>query len=147
VSTGSSVEKPPRRVAIKGASLRLGEGEEALEGSRCPDCGDTFYPPRTVCLSCYHEGLDRVALSRSGTLHTFTIARLALPGAFVKAPYVIAQVQLPEGVIVPTVLDDVDTESVRIGMELELVIEKAMSDAEGNDVMAFKFRPLKGGAG
>lgn len=146
MSTESSVEKPPQRVTIKGASLRLGKGEEALEGSRCPDCGDTFYPPRTICLSCYHEGLDRVALSRRGTLHTFTIARLALPGAFVKAPYVIAQVELPDGVIIPTVLDDVDPESVKIGMELEIVIEKAMSDAEGNDVMAFKFRPLKGGA-
>ncbi len=53
---------------------------------------------------------------------------------------------MPEGVIIPTVLDDVDTESVQIGMELELVVEKAMSDKEGNDVMAFKFRPLKGGA-
>ena len=146
MSTESSVGKPPQRVAIKGASLRLGEGEEALEGCRCPGCGDTFYPPRAVCLSCYHEGLDRVALSRRGTLHTFTIARMALPGAFVKAPYVIAQVQLEEGVIIPTVLDDVDPESVQIGMELELVIEKAMSDAEGNDVMAFKFRPPEGGA-
>jgi hypothetical protein len=146
VSAESSVERPPQRRAIKGASLRLDEGEEALEGSRCPECGDTFYPPRTVCLNCYHEGLDRVALSRRGTLHTFTIARMALPGAFVKAPYVIAQVKLPEGVIVPTVLDDVDPESVQIGMDLEIVVEKAMSDAEGNDVMAFKFRPLKGGA-
>lgn len=146
MGTESSVEKPPQRVAIKGASLRLGEGEEALEGSRCPDCGDTFYPPRTICLSCYHEGLDRVTLSRRGTLHTFTIARMSLPGAFVKAPYVIAQVQLPEGVIIPTVLDDVDPESVQIGLELELVVEKAKSDAEGNDVMAFKFRPLKEGA-
>ena len=146
MSTESSVEKPPQRVAIKGASLRLGKGEEALEGCRCPDCGDTFYPPRTVCLSCYHEGLDRVTLSGRGTLHTFTIARMTLPGAFVKAPYVIAQVQLPERVIIPTVLDGVDPESVEIGMELEIVIEKAMSDADGNDVMAFKFRPLKGGA-
>ena len=146
MGTESSVEKPPQRVAIKGASLRLGKGEEALVGCRCPDCGDTFYPPRTICLSCYHEGLDRVALSGRGTLHTFTIARMALPGAFVKAPYVIARVQLPEGVIVPTVLDDVDPESVQIGMELEMVVEKVKSDAEGNDVMAFKFRPLKGGA-
>jgi len=146
VATQSSTEKPPRRVVIRGASLRLGDGEDALEGSRCRACGDTFYPPRTICLSCYHEGLDRVALSGHGTLYTFTIARMALPGSFVQAPYVIAQVQLPDGVIIPTVLEDVDPETVKIGLELELVIERAMSDKEGNDVMAFKFRPAKGGA-
>ncbi len=140
-------QAPKKQVAIRGASLRLSPGEEpALEGSRCPQCSDTFYPPRYVCLNCYHEGLDRVALSRRGKLYTFTIARMALPGSFVTAPYVIAQVQLPEGVMVPTVLTDVDPETVRIGLDLELVVQKAMVDPEGNEVMAFKFRPAPSAA-
>jgi uncharacterized protein len=127
---------------MRGASLRLsGEGSPALEGSRCPECGDSFYPPRHVCLNCYHEGLDVVPLSRNGKLYTFTIARMSLPGAIVSAPYVIAQVELPEGVIVPTVLTSVQPESVHIGMALELVVEKASTDAQGNEVYAFKFRP------
>ena len=140
-------QKAPRRVVMKGASLRLPDdlAEAALEGSRCPKCSETFYPPRHVCLACYHEGLDRVALSRKGTLYTFTIGRLAPPRAIVQAPYVIAQVQLPENVIVATVLTDVDPEKVRIGMPLELVVEKATVDADGNEVMAFKFRPGKEG--
>ena len=140
----TSTEATPIRVAMKGAHLRLPPGEEpSLEGSRCPECGDTFYPPRVVCLACYHEGLGRVALSRRGVLYTFTIARMTLPGSLVQAPYVIAQVQLPEGVIVPTVLTGLDPETAKIGMELELAVEKASTDAEGNDVMTFKFRPAK----
>lgn len=139
----SAESATPNRVAIRGAHLRLAPGEEpALEGSRCPDCGDTFYPPRHVCLSCYREGLDRVALSRRGKLHTFTVARMSLPKALVTAPYVIAQVELPEGVIIPTVLTGIEPEEARIGMELELVVEKASTDADGNEVMAFKFRPV-----
>ena len=143
-STETQGRPEARRVPMRGTHLRLpaASGEEpALEGSRCPQCGDTFYPPRHICLSCYHEGLDTVALSNRGVLWTFTIARMAPPGSLATAPYVIAQVQLPEGVVVPTVLTDVDPESVRIGMPLELVVEKALVNAEGNEVMAFKFRP------
>jgi len=137
-------EAPAERtqVPIKGARLRLGESP-ALMGSRCPQCGEHFYPPRYVCLNCYQEGLEEVALSRRGELWTFTIARAALPGTLMTPPYVIAQVRLPEGVHVATVLTDVDPEAVRIGMPLELVVEKASVDTEGNDVMTFKFRPAK----
>lgn len=143
----STEQKAPRRVAMKGAFLRLSGdlAEASLEGSRCPKCSDTFYPPRHVCLNCYHEGVDRVALSRKGTLYTFTIGRLVPPRATVQAPYVIAQVQLPENVIVATVLTDVEPEKVRIGMPLELVVEKALVDADGNEVMTFKFRPAREG--
>ena len=137
-------EAPAERtqVPIKGARLRLGESP-ALMGSRCPQCGEHFYPPRYVCLNCYHEGLEEVALSTRGELYSFTIARVALPGTLMTPPYVIAQVRLPEGVSVATVLTDVDPEAVRIGMPLELVVEKASVDSEGNDVMTFKFRPAK----
>lgn len=143
MTSEASTEAAPARVAMKGAHLILTPGEEALEGSRCPECGESFYPPRVVCLNCYHEGLDTVALSRGGKLFTFTIARMALPGTLVPAPYVIAQVELPEGIHIQTVLTDVDPETVKIGMELELVVEKASVSAEGADVMTFKFRPPK----
>ncbi len=144
----TSDKAPPRRVPMRGAHLRLPEdpGEPpSLEGSRCPGCGAYFYPPRYVCLACYREGLERTALSRRGTVYTFTIGRMAPPKALVQAPYVIAQVELPEGVIVPTVLTDVEPEKVRIGLPVELVVEKATIDAEGNEVMAFKFRPCQEG--
>ena len=131
-----------KQVPLKGARLRLGDSP-ALLGSRCPQCGEHFYPPRYVCLNCYHEGLEEVALSTRGELYTFTIARAALPGTLMTPPYVIAQVRLPEGVSVATVLTDVDPETVRIGMPLELVVEKALVDSEGNDLMTFKFRPAK----
>lgn len=145
-STEAQGRPEVRRVPMRGAHLRLptAPGEEpALEGSRCPQCGETFYPPRIICLNCYHEGLERVALPRRGKLWTFTIARMAPPGSLMTAPYVIAQVELTDGVVVPTVLTDVDPESVRIGMALELVVEKALINAEGNQVMTFKFRPAK----
>jgi hypothetical protein len=140
MSTEASTEK--KQVAIKGARLRLGDSP-ALLGSRCPECGEHFYPPRYVCLNCYHEGLEEVPLSTRGELFTYTVARMGLPGTFAPPPYVIAQVKLPEGVQIATILKDVDPEKVSIGMPLELVVEKSGSDEEGNDVMTFLFRPAK----
>lgn len=141
---GPEASTERKQVPIRGARLRLGDSP-ALLGSRCPDCGEHFYPPRYVCLNCYREGLDEVALSTRGELWTYTIARMALPGSLVAAPYVIAQVRLPEGVQVGTVLTDVDPEAVKIGMPLELTVEKVSTDSDGNDVMTFKFRPVKEG--
>jgi uncharacterized OB-fold protein len=131
-----------KQVPMKGTRLQLGDSP-ALLGSRCPQCGEHFYPPRYVCLNCYHEGLEEVALSTRGELYSFTIARAALPGTLMTPPYVIAQVQLTDGVQVATVLTEIDPEAARIGMALELVVEKASVDSEGNDVMTFKFRPAK----
>ena len=140
MSMEASTER--KQVPIRGARLRLGESP-ALVGSRCPNCGEHFYPPRHVCLNCFQEGLDEVALSTRGELWTYTVARMALPDTLAAAPYVIAQVRLPEGVQVATVLADVDPEAVRIGMPLELVVEKASTDSEGTDVMTFRFRAVK----
>lgn len=140
--------QPGRKVPLRGAYLRFSPSPgdaPALEGSRCSECGEHFYPPREVCLNCSREGLERLALSRRGRLWTYTVARMAPPGALMTPPYIIAQVELPEGVLIQTVLTDIDPASVRIGMPLELVVEKARTDAEGNEVMTFKFRPLKEG--
>ena len=139
---GPEASTEGKQVPLKGARLRLG-GSPALLGSRCPACGEHFYPPRYVCLNCYHEGLEDVTLSTRGELWTYTVARMALPGSLVTAPYVIAQVRLPEGVQVATVLADVEPEAVRVGMPLELVVEKVSTDSDGNEVMTFKFRPVK----
>jgi uncharacterized OB-fold protein len=117
-------------------------GEEAaLIGSRCAECGKHFFPRRHVCLECGHEGLDKVPLSRRGKVWTFTIVRQTPPASLTRAPYAIAYVELPEGVRVETILTG-DPETVRIGMDVEFVLEKVGTSAEGADMMAFKFRPV-----
>jgi len=57
-----------------------------------------------------------------------------------QAPYVIVVVQLAEGAMVQAVLADCDPEAVQVGMEVEMVLEKMGTSAEGNDLMAFKFK-------
>jgi uncharacterized OB-fold protein len=134
-----------RMVPLREGIFQLPSGpdeEPALIGSRCQSCGDQFFPRRYICLSCGQEDIEEVPLSRRGKVWTYTVARQTPPGSLMQAPYVIAVVQLEGGAMVQAVLSEYDLEAVRIGMEVEMVLEKMGTSAEGNDLMAFKFKPV-----
>ena len=50
--------------------------------------------------------------------------------------------RLPEKVAIRAVLTDVDLESVKVGMDMEITLAKMKEDEEGNDVVSYKFRPV-----
>jgi uncharacterized OB-fold protein len=136
-------DKPKRAVPLREGlfCIPTKPGEKpSLIASRCSRCGEHFYPKRAICLACGKVGLEEAYLTGPGKIWTFTIARETPPGSLIRAPYVVAQVQLPEKVIVGSVLTDCDVDSVRVDMPVELVLEKVKEDEEGNDVVAFKFR-------
>ncbi|MBN2152927.1 MAG: hypothetical protein JW839_15860, partial [Candidatus Lokiarchaeota archaeon] len=58
------------------SKLFLGFLEGKLFATRCPKCGDKFFPARTSCwnLDCNLAATDWVELKPVGTLHTYTIA-------------------------------------------------------------------------
>ena len=141
----SEKEPQKRQIPLKEGLFKLPSSPSEkgyLIGSRCRTCDETFFPKRVYCASCTGKDLEELALSTKGKIHTFTISRVVPPGSIMKAPYVIAQIRLPEGVQVTSVLKDCDLEALDIGMDVELVIEKVMEDEEGNEVMAFKFKPV-----
>ena len=139
-----AADEAKKKVPIKDGLFRLpGNGDPGhLIGSRCTACGESFHPKRFVCLNCYSEDLDEIALSRRGKIQTYTIARVGYPMAPVKAPFVTAQVETAEKVMVLSLITDIDMENVEIGAEVELYFWKAEEDAEGNELMAYAFRPV-----
>ncbi len=114
-----------------------------LLGSRCPECGQCFFPRRAICLACEHAGLDTADLSRTGKVWSYTIAHQVPPGAIVEAPYAIAQIELPESVLVGALLRNCEPADVRIGMEVEIIPVVVGKDDEGRDIVAFAFQPSK----
>ncbi len=132
-----------RQVPLRPGIFRIpsGPGEEpALIGSHCQSCGEYFSPKRHICLNCGQEGIEETGLSRRGKVWTYTIARQTPPGSLVQAPYAFVVVELPEKVLVQGVITEGDPEAVRIGQEVELILEKVGTSADGNDLMAHKFR-------
>ena len=115
-----------------------------LIGSKCMVCKYTAFPKREVCPVCLKRNtMKETSLSRVGKINTFAISRVGTLNH--KAPYIQAYVDLPEGPRLFNTITDCDPteESIRIGMDVELLIEKVAEDEEGNDIIGYKFRPLK----
>jgi uncharacterized protein len=113
-----------------------------LAGSRCKQCGATYLGTRMACSRCFStEAMDEVKLSDKGELHVFSIVHQSAPG--VPTPYVAAIVDLPEGVSVRCNINglDPDPKNFKFGMPVQMVTETVSTDREGNEVVAFSFRP------
>ena len=130
--------------------LRLPEkpGEKAyLMGSRCKQCGAVYLGSRMACSRCFStEPMEEIHLSDKGELHVFSIVHQSGPG--IPVPYIAAIVDLPEGVSVRCNIEGVepDPRNLKFGMPVEMFTEKVHTDREGNEIIAFKFRPAKDGA-
>jgi uncharacterized OB-fold protein len=114
-----------------------------LLGSRCPSCGEHFFPRRFVCAKCLAEGCEDVLLGPRGRLWTWTYVRVPL---FAKKDrsvdaYGVGQVDLPEGPRVQAILLG-GPDDFRIGMEMELDLEALRTDEDGAEVVIFRFRPV-----
>jgi uncharacterized OB-fold protein len=123
--------------------LQLGERPH-LRGLRCGACGATYLKSgRVACAKCgTARELEEIPLSDRGTLWVYSIVHQSLPG--VPTPYVTAIVDLPEQVAVRCTLVDVapDPAKLRFGMPVQLVTRTVRQDKEGNDVVAFFFKPV-----
>jgi len=114
-----------------------------LLGSRCPGCGEHFFPRRHVCGQCLREGCDDVLLGPRGRIWTWTYVHVPL---FAKkdatvAGYGVGQVDLPEGPRVQGILSG-GPDDFAIGMAVELDLEDLGPDGDGDDVVIFRFRPI-----
>ena len=100
-------------------------GKLHLIGSRCRSCGETFFPSRLCCRNCTSEDMEEIPLAGGGKLYSFTVVRVKPPHFIGEVPYLVGVVELPEGERVKTLLTGCDQSALRIGMEMELVIESA----------------------
>ncbi len=120
----------------------------ALLGSRCPDCGETTFPVQRGCPACPSQACEEVELGRSGTLWTWTVQHcVAQPPRTRNArhflPFGVGSLEREDGVRVESRLTENDPSRLRIGMEMELVIETFFQNDEGEEVVTFAFRPVE----
>jgi uncharacterized OB-fold protein len=115
-----------------------------LIGSKCPSCGEIAFPKNEVCVNCQQQTVDEVRLSPRGKIFSLSTVMLQPPRYYRgPVPYAIGFVELPEGVRVPALFVNCNPESLKIGMDVELVVQKLFTDEEGNDIMGYGFAPIK----
>ena len=91
---------------------------------KCRACGRVFYYPRGFCLHDLTADFDWLRCSGKGTVYTFTVTHQNQSTGFREnLPYVMAYVELEEGVRMLTNIVDCDPEQVRIGMPVEVTFE------------------------
>ena len=113
---------------------RCARGELAVQ--RCSACGALRHYPRPHCPECMSPEWTWQASSGRGTVYTFTVVRQNLNPRFRdRIPYVVAVVELDEGVRVLTNLVGVDPDAVRVGMPVSVVFDE---DPDGRTVPRFQ---------
>lgn len=92
-----------------------------LRIQRCSACGTLRHRPRALCPACLSERVEWMRASGRGTIHTFTVTHQNQAPAFRRAlPYVLAYVDLEEGVRVLSHVVGCDPADVRVGMRVEV---------------------------
>jgi hypothetical protein len=95
------------------AGCRAGE----LRIPRCRACGLLNWFPRSMCRQCSSEDLHWEAMSGRGQLYSFSVVRRS-PSPDLPSPYVLALVDLDEGVRLMSHVVDIEPDDVRVGMDL-----------------------------
>ena len=124
--------------------------DPALVGTRCTTCG-TVYFPRTsgFCRNpaCSGEEFAEVELSRRGTIWSYTDAQYQPPPPYIPSsdpyvPFALAAVELPEGIVVLGQLaEGYGVGDVRVGSEVELVVETLYADDAGERTI-WRWKPV-----
>ena len=113
-------------------------GKWTLVGGRCSQCEKIIFPYREVCLNCLSQDMEKLTLSRKGTLYSFTT--VYMPSEHFEPPYIIGWIELPEGIRIFSPIRYRQEQALKIGMAMELSVEKLWDEQE-KGVMGYVFRP------
>ncbi|MBI2166512.1 MAG: Zn-ribbon domain-containing OB-fold protein [Chloroflexi bacterium] len=93
---------------------------------QCRACGKVQAYYRRFCAHCWSKDVEEVVSSGKGAVHTFTVTyQNQTPGFREAVPYVLAVVELEEGVQVLGNVIGCDVGAVRIGMPVKVTFVDA----------------------
>ncbi|MQG40821.1 MAG: Zn-ribbon domain-containing OB-fold protein [SAR202 cluster bacterium] len=115
--------------------------EGTLVGFRCNECSTTVFGPAVFCQSCTSTDLEAVDLGAKGTLFSYTIVRIPPAGWPGDVPYVLGQVELPQGPQVLAEVVDCEHDDLKIGMAVELTLQAVPAENGEADKAVYKWRP------
>ena len=138
---GAQPIRPAPAASRDGAFFWDGCQRGQLLAQRCGECGAVRHPPRPMCPRC--QSLDRQQIELSGLGRLYAWSRPMYPKLPMFAPgYLVALVDLDEGIRILSNLRGTPDSDIRIGMRLEAFF---IDTADGGRV--HQFRPTQGAPG
>jgi hypothetical protein len=114
-----------------------------LIGQMCAPCGSIWFPRSGVCSACGSDDLEDVKLAETGRVVSWTVVRNPPAGYMEYAPYLVALVELDDGVRVLSQLVDVEPVKVETGMRVEAAFRRVKVDGNSGIIeYGYKFRPI-----
>lgn len=113
--------------------------EHRLLIQKCGACGAVRFPPASLCPDCGSAAYDWIAASGQGRVYSWIVVTHPVPKDIYagEVPYVVALVELAEGVRMPTNIVGCDPHDLTAGMPVEVVFDDV------DDTLTLpKFRPL-----
>jgi len=134
------------QIPVKDGLFTLAQDSKSgprLMASRCPACSEIFFPRRRICQNCQSPGLKEIKLGPHGKIFSYTVVMQQPAGNYRgPVPYAFGWVELPEGVRIETLYTGCELDELRVGMDVELVVETLHRDREGREIICHKFRPV-----
>ncbi len=115
-----------------------------FEGSKCKKCGMIIFPDRLICPKCKHQEFDKIDLPREGKILTHTVQRVAPSGFEDDSPYIVAIIELTNGLRLTAQVADIAPE--KVDSVKTVTLETRRIREEGNSgVLAYgyKFVPVR----
>ncbi len=123
------VQRPAPQPDADTAEFWAATLEGRLSIQRCRSCGRFVHYPRVACPWCMSRDLGFEDVSGRGTVYSYTTVHRA-PAAFADlVPYVVALVDLDEGVRLLTRLVGVAPDAVTIGMTVQVTFQPLSDQA------------------
>jgi uncharacterized OB-fold protein len=104
---------------------------------RCSACGLFIHYPRFLCPACHGTDLDDVEATGRGTIYSYTVTSRGILEYKDAGQYVLAMVELDEGVRIVTNIVECDPADLAIGQSVEVVFHPT-----GGDGALPRFRPV-----
>lgn len=116
-----------------------------LIGTKCNECGETFFPKKVVCPNCRSHGdIEDLQFKGTGKIYTYSVIRAAPDDFKIAAPYAVGIIELDEGAKITAQIVDCDVNDLNIGDEVEVVFRKIREEGkDGVITYGYKFKPTE----
>jgi uncharacterized OB-fold protein len=106
---------------------------------RCSSCGMLRHIPKPWCPDCLSQQFTWAPMNGAGHVYSYTVMHRAPASSFnEELPYVVALVQLDEGVRMISNIVGCSPEDVHIGMPVNVIYEDVT-----DEISLFKFAPRR----
>ncbi len=100
-----------------------GLAQSELRIQRCDACSRAVFYPRSICPHCHADQLSWIVASGRGTIYSYTVAHQAFGMFADETPFIVAIIELEEGVRMMSRIIDAPRERVAIGLPVQVTFE------------------------